>query len=127
MNSITKFSLKNPFAVFILAFLLIVGGLYSFRSLKVDLLPDIEFPQLTIQVIYPGASPQDVDEQVTKKLENELKSIEDLKTMSSSSLESTSIITLTFPFNTDLEKIKQQVNDEIDKLDLPENAETRVD
>lgn len=127
MSSFTKFSLKNPFAILIIAFLLIITGLYSFRSLKVDLLPNIEFPQLSIQIIYPGASPQDVDEQVTKRLEDKLKSLEDLKSMSSTSLESTSLITLTFPFNTDLEKVKQLVNDEVQKLDLPENADIRID
>lgn len=76
---LTRFSLKNAVAVFIISFLLILGGLYSFSSLKVDLLPNIEFPQLSVEVIYPGASPEDMNEQVTTKLEEKLKAIEGVK------------------------------------------------
>ena len=58
MNFLTRFSLKNAVAVFIISFLLILGGLFSFSKLKVDLLPNIEFPQLSVEVVYPGASPK---------------------------------------------------------------------
>ena len=51
---LTRFSLKNAVAVFIISFLLILGGLYSFSSLKVDLLQNIKFPKLSVEVIYPG-------------------------------------------------------------------------
>lgn len=60
MNFLTKFSLKNAAAVFIISFLLILGGLYSYTQLKLDLLPNIEFPQVSVEAIYPGASPKDV-------------------------------------------------------------------
>ena len=62
MNFLTRFSLKNAVAVFIVSFLLILAGLYSFSKLKIDLLPNIEFPQLSIEATYPGASPDDVNE-----------------------------------------------------------------
>jgi hydrophobic/amphiphilic exporter-1 (mainly G- bacteria), HAE1 family len=79
MKSATKFSLKNPVAIIILSLLFVLGGLYSFNSLKVDLLPDITFPQLSVQVVYPGASPQDVNEQVTTPVEQQLKVYKMLK------------------------------------------------
>ncbi|SFA77071.1 MULTISPECIES: efflux RND transporter permease subunit [unclassified Bacillus (in: firmicutes)] len=126
MGFLTRFSLKNAFAVFIISFLLILGGLFSFSKLKVDLLPNIEFPQLSIEVVYPGASPQDINEQVTEKLETKLKGIEGVKKMQSSSFESIAIISLEFPFNTKMDDIEQQVNSYIKDAGLPDNVQTKV-
>jgi len=126
MGFLTRFSLKNAFAVFIISFLLILGGLYSFTRLKVDLLPNIEFPQLSVEVIYPGASPQDINEQVTEKLETKFKGIDGLKKIQSSSFESIAIINLEFPFETELDDAEQQVNSFIKEAGLPENVEANV-
>ncbi|HLO13156.1 MAG TPA: efflux RND transporter permease subunit, partial [Pseudoneobacillus sp.] len=126
MGFLTRFSLKNAFAIFIISFLLILGGLFSFSKLKVDLLPNIEFPQLSIQVVYPGASPQDINEQVTSKLETKLKAIEGLKKIQSSSYESISIINLEFPFDVQLDNVEDTVNSIIKEAGLPENAQTEV-
>ncbi|HYK73225.1 MAG TPA: efflux RND transporter permease subunit, partial [Pseudoneobacillus sp.] len=126
MSFLTKFSLRNVFAVFIITFLLILGGLYSFSKLKVELLPNIEFPQLSIQVIYPGASPKDINEQITSKLENKFKGIEGVKKLQSSSYESISIINLEFPFNVKLDSVEENVNTLIKEADLPENVQIDV-
>jgi HAE1 family hydrophobic/amphiphilic exporter-1 len=126
MNFLTRFSLKNAVAVFIISFLLILGGLYSFSSLKVDLLPNIEFPQLSVEVVYPGASPEDMNEQVTSKLEEKFKSIEGMKKMQSSSFESIAIINLEFPFDTDMDEVERQVDSFIEDAKLPENVQTKI-
>lgn len=126
MNFLTRFSLKNAVAVFIISFLLILGGLYSFSSLKVDLLPNIEFPQLSIEVVYPGASPEDINEQVTSKLEDKFKSIDGIKKMQSSSYESISIINLEFPFHTDMNDMERQVDTIIKDTKLPDNVQTKI-
>jgi hydrophobic/amphiphilic exporter-1 (mainly G- bacteria), HAE1 family len=126
MSFLTKFSLKNAVAVFIISFLLIILGAYSFSSLKVDLLPNIEFPQLSIEIVYPGASPQDINDQVTAKLEEKFKSLEGLKKMQSSSYESLAVINLEFPFHTDMDEVERQVDTLIKSTDLPENAKTKV-
>ncbi|WMT19305.1 efflux RND transporter permease subunit [Parageobacillus toebii] len=126
MNFLTKFSLKNAAAIFIISFLLIVGGIYSFSSLKVDLLPNIEFPQLSIEIVYPGASPQDINDQVTSKLEEKLKSIDGLKQMQSSSYESIAILNLEFPFHTDMDEVERQVDTLIKDAKLPENVQTKI-
>lgn len=127
MNFLTKFSLKNSVAVFIISFLLIFGGLYSYSKLKVEELPDIEFPAISVQVVYPGTAPEDVNEQITTKLENSFKSIEGLKTLSSSSFESVSVVNLEFPFNTDMDKVEQQINSTLKEAGLPENVSSKVD
>ncbi|KZE66327.1 multidrug transporter AcrB [Fictibacillus phosphorivorans] len=126
MNWLTKFSLKNPVAIFIFSFLLIVGGVFSFTNLKVDLLPNVEFPQLTVQTVYPGASPEDVNKQVTDKLETQLKQVEDVKTVKSSSLESVSIISMDFPFTANMDDVEDQVKSIISETDLPDDVEPEV-
>ncbi|WP_163102173.1 efflux RND transporter permease subunit [Peribacillus alkalitolerans] len=126
MNFLTKFSLKNAVAVFIISFLLILGGLFSFSQLKVDLLPNIEFPQLSIEVIYPGASPQDINENVTSKLEDRLKGIEGVKKIQSSSFESISIINMEFPFSSNIDEAERLVSNTIKEADLPENVQTKI-
>ncbi|WP_064092341.1 efflux RND transporter permease subunit [Rossellomorea aquimaris] len=126
MNFLTRFSLRNAVAVFIISFLLILGGLFSFSKLKVDLLPNIEFPQLSVEVIYPGASPQDLNEKVTTDLEEKFTGISGIKKVSSSTYETISIINLEFPFDTDMDDIEQQVNNYIRESDLPENVKTDI-
>ncbi|MDF2055475.1 efflux RND transporter permease subunit [Priestia megaterium] len=126
MNFLTRFSLKNAVAVFIVSFLLILAGLYSFSKLKIDLLPNIEFPQLSIEATYPGASPDDVNESVTSKIEDQVKGIEGVKSVQSVSYENVGIINLEFPFNTDLDKVEQQINSSIKELDLPESSNVDV-
>ena len=126
MNFLTRFSLKNAVAVFIVSFLLILAGLYSFSKLKIDLLPNIEFPQLSIEATYPGASPDDVNESVTSKIEDQVKGIEGVKSVQSVSYENVGIINLEFPFNTDLDKIEQQINSSIKESDLPESSNVDV-
>lgn len=126
MNFLTRFSLKNAFAVFIISFLFILGGLYSFTKLKMDLLPNIEFPQLSVEVVYPGASPQDLNEQVTSKLEEQFKGLEGVKKVQSSTFETLSVISMEFPFNTDMDEIEQQVNNFIQETSLPEQTKTEI-
>ncbi|PZD95939.1 AcrB/AcrD/AcrF family protein [Paenibacillus sambharensis] len=123
MSFLTKFSLKNAVAVMIIAMLLIGGGVYSFLSLKSDLLPDIEFPQLSVTAVYPGASAADVEARVTAPLEDALKGAEGLKSMTSQSLESVSRIQLSFPIGADMEQITQQVSDSIRAAELPEEVQ----
>jgi hydrophobic/amphiphilic exporter-1 (mainly G- bacteria), HAE1 family len=126
VNFLTKFSLRNAVAVFILSFLLILGGLYSFSKLKVELLPNIEFPTLSIEAIYFGASPEDVDKQVISKLEQSLKNIEGVKKIQSTSFENIGILNLEFPFNTDLDQVEQQINTIIKEINIPENVKLKV-
>ena len=124
MSFLTKFSLKNAVAVIIISVLLIGGGVYSFLGLKSDLLPDIEFPQLSITAVYPGASAEDINARVTEPLEKALKGVEGLDSLTSQSLESVSRIQMSFPIGTDMDKVTQSVNDRIAETRLPEEVST---
>ncbi|WP_026833903.1 efflux RND transporter permease subunit [Exiguobacterium undae] len=126
MNFLTRFSLKNSVAVFIIAILLILGGVYSFTQLKVDQFPEIEFPQISVEAVYPGASPDDVDKQVVSKLETALKGVEGSTKITSSAYESIGIINIEFPFDTDMDKVEQQIDAAIQDANLPEEATTKL-
>ncbi|OZM58698.1 multidrug transporter AcrB [Lottiidibacillus patelloidae] len=126
MKSATKFSLKNPVAIIILSFLFVLGGLYSFSSLKVDLLPDITFPQLSVQVVYPGASPQDVNEQVTTPVEEQLKGLQNVDTITSTSYESIAIFNLQFPFDTNMDEMEEEARRLIENANLPESTAVTI-
>ena len=126
MNFLTRFSLKNAVAVFIISFLLIIGGIFSFSKLKIEQFPEIEFPQITIEAIYPGASPDDVNEQVVTKLEEKLKSIEGVTKITSSAYDSIGIINLEFPFETDLDKVEQQINSSLGESGVPKEVEIKL-
>lgn len=126
MNFLTRFSLKNSVAVFIIAILLVLGGVYSFSKLKVDQFPEIEFPQISVEAVYPSASPDDVDKQVVSKLETALKGIEGATKLTSSSYESIGILNIEFPFDTDMDKVEQQIDAAIQDANLPEEATTKL-
>jgi len=126
MNFLTRVSLKNPVAIFIISFLLIFGGVFAFQTLKVDLLPNIEFPQLSVEAVYPGASPDDVNKQVTAPLEKEFKKLDGVDQISSQTFESVGLIQLTFPFGTNMDTVNQKVEDMIRQANLPEGVEPKV-
>ncbi|WP_221566778.1 efflux RND transporter permease subunit [Alkalihalobacillus sp. TS-13] len=126
MNSLIRFSLKNVAAIFIITFLIILGGLYAITNLRIEMFPDIEDPTLTVEAVYPGASPDDVNKNVTTKLEEQFNSLEGLKTLESSSYESFAMLSLNFPNNTDLDKKEQQVNKLIEEANLEDSVQTDV-
>lgn len=107
-------------------FLLIIGvGLGSLFGLTKEGFPDIKVPIVVVNIAYPGASPYEVESQVTEPLENELSAIEGVKTLSSHSANSFSSIVGEFEAGADFDKIVEEVKDGVDKArpELPEEAE----
>ncbi len=103
----------------------LILGLIAFRSLPRDVMPDIDFPTLTIITIYPGASPEDVEKDVTTYLEIVLATTPELRSITSSSRENVSIITLMFEWESDISEAANNVRDliEVVKNDLPNAAD----
>ncbi len=122
MNIFTKFSLKNVSAIIILCVLIVFGGLYSTQSLKKETMPDINIPIVSVITIYPGASPSDIQEKVTKPLEELVSSVNGLKTVNSTSSENVSVIVAEFDYSADMEKMQRKIEDVIKTAKLPENV-----
>lgn len=103
-------------------------GLFSLSTLPIDLYPDVENNTIMVMTTYQGASAQDIEQNVTRPLENALNAVNDLKHITSKSRENISVITLEFEYGKDIDVLTNDVRDKLDmvKSSLPDNAETPI-
>ncbi len=103
-------------------------GLFSLSTLPIDLYPDVETNTIMVMTTYQGASAQDIEQNVTRPLENALNAVNDLKHITSKSRENISVITLEFEYGKDIDVLTNDVRDKLDmvKSSLPDNAETPI-
>ena len=103
-------------------------GLFSLSKLPIDLYPDIETNTIMVMTTYQGASAADIEQNVTRPLENALNAVNDLKHITSKSRENISVITLEFEFGKDIDVLTNDVRDKLDmvKSALPDNSETPI-
>ncbi|MCD6597540.1 MAG: efflux RND transporter permease subunit [Bacteroidales bacterium] len=123
---ITTLALGNKSTIFILTTIIIVFGLFSFNNLPKELFPEVSFPTILIQTVYPGNAPVDMENLITRPLEKEIETVKGLKTLKSNSMQDVSIITAEFNSNADLDKALSDVKDAVDKAksDLPNDLLT---
>ncbi len=114
--SLTEISIKRPSLIIVIFTILIGGGLFCYQQLSYELLPDISQPTLVITTSYPGAAPSNVEQTVTKKIEDQLSSVDGVKTITSQSLEGTSIITAEFVTGSDIDQKQQDVQRKINNI-----------
>ena len=109
----TRVSINNPvFATMMMAALLVLG-LFSYNRLPVEQFPDVAFPVVVVQTEYPGASPENVEEEVTRKIEEAVNTISGIKTLSSRSYESQSVVIIEFDLSIDPKVAAQDVREKI--------------
>ncbi|HKK45288.1 MAG TPA: efflux RND transporter permease subunit [Balneolaceae bacterium] len=122
---ITQTAVKRPIATMMIFLIIIVLGVISFRYLPVDLLPPIEFPQLTISTNYSNVGPEEIEQIITKPVENAIAGVPGVDRVRSSSSEGRSRVTLEFAQGTDLDVAANDVRAALDRLrdDLPIEAE----
>ena len=119
-------AVNRPVTTVMFFMAILLFGFVSLTMLPQDVLPDIELPSLTVITVYPGASAEDVEQQVTKVLEDVLSGASDLKNIASQSKENVSFISLEFNWGSDLDEAANDVRDllELKKGDLAEDAES---
>ena len=93
---LSNLSIKQPVFATMTMVALAVLGLASYRQLDVDQFPDIEFPVVLVNTVYPGASPETVEREVTKKIEEAINTVEGIKHVESTSQEGVSTIVILF-------------------------------
>lgn len=122
---ITNLSLKNKTTVFILTTLLTLFGIFSYKSMPKSLYPDIVMPTIMVQTVYPGNSPADIENLITRPLEKEIKSVKGLKKLTSSSIQDNSSVIVEFNTDIELKVALQDVKDAVDKAksDLPRDLD----
>lgn len=121
-------AVKRPVMTSLCFVAVIIMGMFSLTKLPIDLLPDIETNTLMVITMYPGASAEDIEQNVTKPLENVLNSVEHLKHITSSSRENTAVITLEFEFGYDIDVLTNDVRDKLDMVEsrLPDGCENPI-
>ena len=124
MLSMTKFVLRRPVTTFLVVITLIFFGFMSFSTMKMELLPNMNFPYLIVTTTYPGASPEDVDELLTKPVEEEVSLLSDVKQIQSLSNENFSMVIIRYNYGTNMTKAYDSLKKKMDaiKSSLPEDA-----
>ena len=114
--------------MFMLSGVIILIGWISFTRLPVDLMPDVSFPSITVRVGYAGVGPLEMEELVTRPLEQAMSAVAGLERLESTSSEGSSRVTLNFAWGTDLNEAADDVRNRLDRIRgrLPEEADAPV-
>lgn len=123
MKGIINFSLNNKFAIWILTIIVTFAGLYSGLTMKQETIPNINVPFLSITAIDPGGAPESIVEDVTKPLEQTLRNVEGIKTLTSTSMENAASIMLEFDYGTDLDNATAAVREALNDVQLPDGVQ----
>lgn len=125
---ITKFVLKRPVTAILAILCLLVFAWRSVTSAKLEMIPEMNIPMMIIMTTYTGANPEDVNELVTKPLEDNLTELKGLKQVSSQSQQGSSMIMLEYEYGTDMETAYDNLKKKVDAAaqELPSAADTPV-
>ncbi|PAU94728.1 acriflavin resistance protein [Aliifodinibius salipaludis] len=122
---ITETAVERPIATTMLFLIIIVLGVMSFRYLPVDLLPPVEYPQLTVATEYPNVGPEEIETIITQRIENTIAGVPGVERVRSSSSEGQSRVTLEFAQSTDIDVAANDIRAALDRVrdELPPEAE----
>ena len=125
---LTSFSINNRISVLVLVALIAILGIQSYLNIPKEAQPDITIPNIIVVTTYPGVSPVDMENLVTRKLEEEIATISDIKEMSSTTLEGYSSINVEFNTDVNIDEALQKVREKVDlaKPELPTDAEDPI-
>lgn len=124
---ITRFVLKRPVTVLMALLCLIVFGISSVFNATLEQMPEMDQPMMIIMANYSGASPEDMDELVTQLIEDQVSTLEGVKSMSSTTSEGRSMIMLEYDYDTDMDEAYSDLTKSLNSIrDLPDDVEPTV-
>ncbi|AEV88353.1 hydrogenase expression protein [Actinoplanes sp. SE50] len=128
MSALTRLSLANRGLVALIAIVISGFGLYAIPSLKQQLFPSIELPAAFVSAVLPGASPEAVETEITKPIEDAVKGIDGIDTVTSTSRENVSSVVVSFAYGTDIQSAVNQVTTSINRIQsqLPDNVDPQI-
>lgn len=126
--SLYEGAVKKPIMTSLCFLAVVIFGLFSLSKLPIDLYPDIDTNSIMVMTAYPGASASDIENNVTRPLENTLNAVSNLKHITSRSSENMSLITLEFEFGNDIDVLTNDVRDKLDMVSsqLPDDVENPI-
>ncbi|MGB0369365.1 MAG: efflux RND transporter permease subunit, partial [Flavobacteriales bacterium] len=118
---LSSLSLRNSTSVLILTFLIVCGGILAYSTMPKELFPEVVMPQIYVRTVYPGNSPVDIENLITRQLEKEIKPLKGINELTSTSVQDNSIIIVEFNTDVPVEEALLDVKDAVDKAksDLP--------
>jgi len=124
--NLTEISIKRPSVIIVIFSILMIGGAFCYSKLRYELLPPMEVPTLVITTPYPGAAPSEVEQTVTKKVEDVVSGLDQVTSVLSQSYEGVSVIIAEFETGTDTKTKQQDAQRLLSNIqsDLPADAET---
>jgi multidrug efflux pump subunit AcrB len=114
--------INNRTSIYILTVIITLIGLMSYLNLPKEQFPEVKLPQIIVQTIYPGTSPENMENLVSKPIEKELKNISGIKKVTSNSFQDFSVVIAEFNTDVKVEKAKQDVSDAVDKAKSDPNG-----
>lgn len=123
MNALINFVLRNKFAVWLMTIIITAAGLYSGLSMKLETIPNITPPIVTVTTVYPGATPEEVADSVSEPIEKQLQNLNGVKVVSSTSFQNASSVQVEYTFSTDMEKAEQEAQEALADVGFPENVQ----
>lgn len=123
MKRIIQFSVNNKFALWLLTIIITVAGIYAGTTMKLETLPDITTPTVSVTTIYPGATPEQVLDEVSRELESKVENLAGVDTVRSSSFQNASNLQIDYTFSTDMDEAEQKVKEALANVELPEGAQ----
>lgn len=125
---LVKTSINRPVMTTMGIFVFLIFGLLAYFNLNLDQMPDVEIPYVTVQTIYPGAGPKEIETLVTKRIEDVISTVSQIESMESYSLDGVSIIIIEFKLAKNVDVANQEVKDKVDQIlnDLPGAAEKPI-
>ena len=111
-----KFSVKKPLTIIVAVIIVIVLGIMSFTNMTPDLLPSMEFPYVIVMTTYPGASPEEVEETISKPLEKSMSTLEKINNISSTSNEDYSTVMLEFAEDANMDSVTINIREKLDTV-----------
>ena len=117
----SSWAIDNKTAIYVLTIMITIAGIFAYNSTPKENFPEVIIPKIFVQTVYPGTSPENMENLVTKQLEKQIKSTQGLKKITSNSYQDFSIITAEFGTSVDIKDAKQRIKDAVDKAktDLP--------
>lgn len=125
---LAKIAVNRPVLTTMILLVFVIFGGISLMRMNLNNIPDVKIPYVVTNTIYPGAGPKEIETQITKKLEDAIATVSEIKTMTSYSLDGVSIILIEFDLGKDIDVANQEVKDKIDQIlnELPDDAELPI-
>ena len=124
MKNIIRWFILNTVAANLLMVFIIIAGIFTLSRLRMEVFPDITIPIINVSVVYPGASPEDIEESICVKVEEQVQGINGLKRITSSSNEGYGSINIEVENGYDIDEVKDEVKSQVDAItSFPDDAE----